>query len=620
MKESKRKIRRTNIRRRTKKTNYRKIQRGGWSEQQDPERIRQLMTNLPKSADSIFTDVRVEFPFNNINMDIIFPATNLNAFMIEKENEYIEPVKIGLSNSIMALKQDKTRNQQILSENPSERPHNIGAIIDEIEVNINRDSILLDHLNSQNQPLNFSIVPSVIDFIVKPEDISQFPKDYDKIVLSNNFDGAYLEEKQSTAGVSEPNIPKEVWFLIKIMKQLGREINGSAIYINDVKQSFEIDAKETLSSGFDAEKPKFKTASNRYGNILREIREKYSGPELDFRKKNFEILACLVEDNVGQAYFLSFIQNILDVSNSGMFIFFEACRDYVIVPEVKNKDGEIEKNVKQRHRDSKALVDQYINFYREKYKYDTTYFGLKQIQENPEDGNFLQYVKNGTTFLITVGTDIIIEFVRIYYIYVRDVGAQGKRIYSMTAALKNPLKPFDRAPGYDNLIMAVIVVKKTVNINTGVITYENNFRWIINQHTLNNMTQSGNMIPDIFLKNLEEVRLEDYSTATKVAKGVTGYFKGVFGGPSAAALPEEEKEADLSSNESFAVPGSGIKIGPLPSANPQQKSAAVAEGEEGEWQQVDYNKYPDDVDVGGRKKNKTRKRSNKRSKKRKAKY
>ena len=298
-----------------------------------------------------------------------------------------------------------------------------------------------------------------------------------------------------------------------------------------------------------------------------------------------------------------------------MFIFFEACRDFVIVPKLVEENGVmIEINVTERHRDFKGAVDQYIKFYREKYNYDTTYFGLKSIQENSEDGNFLQYVKNGTTFLITVGTDIIIEFVRIYYIYVREVNAKGKRIYSLAAALRNPLEPFDRAQSYPNLIMAVIVVKKTVNIITGVINYENNFRWIINQHTLNNMTQSGNTIPDIFLKNFQEVRLKDYSTATKVAKSTTDYFRGLFGGPSAAVdLPEEGK-----GKESFAIPGSGLKLESTQSSSSSSSSsgkptAAAGIEESGEVAQGE---------VGGRKKNKTRKRSikRKRSNKRKTKY
>jgi hypothetical protein len=133
MKHSKRKIRRTNIKKRTKKYNYRKNQRGGWSEKQDPERIRDLMKSFG------FPDVRVEFPFNNINMDITFPAGNLNAFMIEKENEYIETVKRELGDSINASKMKQAKNKQILSEKPSGAPPNIGAIIDEMEANINRD-------------------------------------------------------------------------------------------------------------------------------------------------------------------------------------------------------------------------------------------------------------------------------------------------------------------------------------------------------------------------------------------------------------------------------------------------------------------------------------------------
>ena len=76
MKQSKRKIRKTNIRKRTKKYNYRKIQRGGMLSQVDKIAISDFMQSL--SPDET---VSIMFPYDNIHMDIAFPIKSLDQYI-----------------------------------------------------------------------------------------------------------------------------------------------------------------------------------------------------------------------------------------------------------------------------------------------------------------------------------------------------------------------------------------------------------------------------------------------------------------------------------------------------------------------------------------------------------
>ena len=75
MKQSKRKIKKANIRRTTKKTNYRKIQRGGMLDSHDKTEINSFMQSLRLSPNE---PVLIMFPYENIHMDITFPVKSLD--------------------------------------------------------------------------------------------------------------------------------------------------------------------------------------------------------------------------------------------------------------------------------------------------------------------------------------------------------------------------------------------------------------------------------------------------------------------------------------------------------------------------------------------------------------
>ena len=73
MKQSKKKIRKTNIKRRTKKYNYRKIQRGGMLDPRDKSEISDFMQSFSRDE-----TVSIMFPYDNIHMDIAFPVKSLD--------------------------------------------------------------------------------------------------------------------------------------------------------------------------------------------------------------------------------------------------------------------------------------------------------------------------------------------------------------------------------------------------------------------------------------------------------------------------------------------------------------------------------------------------------------
>ena len=78
MKQSKRKIRKTNIKKRTKKYNYRKNQRGGWGFFSSDPQIITAMMKFPG-----FENIQISFPFKNIQMDISLPDKLLNKALDE---------------------------------------------------------------------------------------------------------------------------------------------------------------------------------------------------------------------------------------------------------------------------------------------------------------------------------------------------------------------------------------------------------------------------------------------------------------------------------------------------------------------------------------------------------
>ena len=94
MKQSKKKIRKTNIKRRTKKTNYRKIQRGGMLSPGDKSAISDFMQSLSRDE-----TVSIMFPYDNIHMDIAFPIKNLDQYINKNyqglRNDELKTINLG---------------------------------------------------------------------------------------------------------------------------------------------------------------------------------------------------------------------------------------------------------------------------------------------------------------------------------------------------------------------------------------------------------------------------------------------------------------------------------------------------------------------------------------------
>ena len=124
-------------------------------------------------------------------------------------------------------------------------------------------------------------------------------------------------------------------------------------------------------------------------------------------------------------------------------------------------------------------------------------------------------------------------------------------------------------------------------------------------------------MPDPILRNLEEVRMSGDNRVIRFLKG------SISRGPpaataananaNAAGFPDQEDQGKLIGNQELNLQEDYIDA----DGNSKPRNPT------GEWQDLPDKYEPEegDVDVGGRKKNKTRKRSNKRkSIKRKAKY
>ena len=180
MKQSKKKIRKTNIKRRTKKTNYRKIQRGGMLSPGDKSAISDFMQSLSQRE-----TVSTIFPYNNIHMDIAFPVKSLD--------------------------QDINKNYGLFRN---------GA----------------PAINLGTADLDFNDIFDVLNFITNDHDVSQLYLEIPEIVKTNLFD----REKGILVPISEPPvgdpIPNMVTYLIKTMKQLARESQGLTIYLDGVIQ------------------------------------------------------------------------------------------------------------------------------------------------------------------------------------------------------------------------------------------------------------------------------------------------------------------------------------------------------------------------------------------------
>jgi uncharacterized protein YihD (DUF1040 family) len=568
MKHSKKKIRKNNIRRRTKKTNYRKIQRGGMLTPGDKSTISDFMQSL--SPDE---NIQIRFPFNNIQMDISLPDKPLNQFIDEWANRScFDQAKRELTDNIMVLNRTMPKP----------------------ESKIERENRILTNLNTQTEtPFNFSVIPNMVIFITNPYDISVIKSKgiYSELVENNNFVGGILQPKQEVAAAQQEEItvPKEAYVLVKLMQQLTREYKIQTIYINGSKQSkFKVDETET---DLPPDAYLYTTVCTGYASLLDNIQRMYKGTALDWSKVNTQILTSFFEDNSFQAYYTKFVKTFLiDTYNGpvdrytgeptgGQFFYSNAYRDGNVLSRIPN-----------------VSIDRYIRTYKDKY-IDSSFFKLDPITENPGDGNFLQYVENITTYLIKVNTNIIIECVKIYYIFLKDIIATA------------------RTPGeedYDGLIIAAIVEKKITDINAGVIHYSSQFRWLITKNTLENIKTNHFNIPDPILRNLEDVRMSGDNRFIRFFKGSTS--RGPPAATAAAGFPDQEEGTLIGNNQQLNL----------------QEDYIDAQGEKkprtptGEWQNPsnEYEPEEGDVDVIGGKKNKTRRKLNKRkrSNKRKAKF
>lgn len=539
MKQSKKKIRKANIRRRTKKSNYRKNQKGGWGFfSRDPQIITDIMKIEPD-----YTNINVSFPFKNIQMDISLPDINLNKALDEW----------GTVTCFNTIKQQLTDTIQLLDRNKQES---------EMRKNIE----ILSNLNIQlASPLNFSEIPDIVKFIANPYDISiigdKTKSTYSELVEKNNYINGLLTPKQqeslsSAAAGQESTIPKEVPFLIRLMQQLTREIDSYFYYINGTKQpKFPIDKEEAKRP---AGTPLYKTACNGYGRLLNNIRQMYRGNQgLEWSKVNIQILYCFLGSSPFENYYsLNFVRNILQPAvaqgSYPEFWYAKAKRDGggSLIPDVS--------------------IDWMIRNYKD-YYIDSKFFKLDPITENAEDGNFLQYVKNGTTVLIKVDTSIIIEVVQIWYIYLTNITAISR----------------DGGSTYNGLVIAAVVEKTITDITGGVVHYSSQFRWLITKSTRDNLLRNNITLPEPILRNFGEIIMSGDDKFTKAVKKV-------FNRSSTTTPPRLSDEgAQIQGHNRISdyVDEKGNLAGP-----------GYWQGEVG----------TEDIEGGG-KKNKTRKRSKKRS-------
>lgn len=552
MKQSKKKNRKANIRRRTKKTNYRKTQRGGWGFfSRDP----QIITDIMKMPG--FENIDVRFPFKNIQMDISLPDINLNKALDEW----------GTVSCFNTIKQQLTDTIRLLERNKQES---------EMRKNIE----ILSNLNIQlGTPLNFSVIPNIVAFITNPYDLSiirdKDKSNYIELVEKNNYIGGILQPKQqessAAAAGQEITIPKEVPFLIRLMQQLTREIDTNIYYINGAKQpKFQIDDTEI---GLPEGTYLYTTAGKGYGRLLNNIRTMYRGDQssLDWSKINTQILYSFLGNSPFEQYYsLNFVRNILQPAvgerSYAAFYYAKAVRDGRggLIPEVS--------------------IDRFIKSYKD-YYIDSKFLKLAPIAESTEDGNFLQYVKNGVTILIKVDTSIVIEVVQIWYIYLTGIEALART-------------PNDE--NYNGLIIAAVVEKTITDITGGVVHYSSQFRWLITKNTLDNLRSNNITLPDPILRNLGEVRMSGDNRVTKA-------FKTVFNRrPTATADGLQETGPALLEQHNLLDDYIDNQGTPLSRQNTIEWND-VSKKPLVTWKQIP------NTDTGGSKKNKTMKKSKKKN-------
>ena len=657
MKQSKKKIRKTNIKRRTKKTNYRKIQRGGMLSSGDKYVISDFMQSLSQSE-----TVSIMFPYDNIHMDIAFPIKSLD--------QYINKNYQGLRN-------------------------------DELKT-----------VSLGETDLDFNDIPNVPNFITNPYDISELSFPTLQIIQRNKFDrkeGILVPISNSEGEL----IPRTVIYLIKTMRQLSRESQGLTIYLDGVKQPKITHASSSVESivGSAFNFTKDPTKPNEINSINVNFIDGQQvlkltiygktepillypiSPNSFSNKSSPEVTATVVPGNVGteetvkievvsdgiKTYTLNmlippyyntctfytslltkiktnFIMNISATSESSQSITekdwntyfyriinsFLADDPYLLYfdtfvrqimnpikgnnePIVSYKQAAIDDN--EARADTEPLKpDYHINHYDDKIQ---RFLKLPKITNT--GSNLLQYITNKVTvFIYTQNSKIIIQVYTVYYIVIGNIQAKGKG--NLTSFF---LGDRQRAPNYYQVVIGCVVLIKTVDIITGTVEYDYEIRWLLNQHTINNMAYNDITMKGFFGNNTRDILLEEDSKyGFNGPKNTHNYNNSNLPGNQipVATLTEPMKTFDdtltvgvsSQSKQSFTDPGSGVQLGSTQSSPGKPTAAAGIEegGEEGEWQYQtnEYEPQEGDVNVGGRKKNKTRKRSIKRSNKRKTKY
>ena len=148
---------------------------------------------------------------------------------------------------------------------------------------------------------------------------------------------------------------------------------------------------------------------------------------------------------------------------------------------------------------------------------------------------------------------------------------------------------------YNGLIIAAIVEKTTTDMIGGVVHYSSQFRWLITKSTRDNLRRNNITLPEPISRNFGEIIMSGDDRFTKAVKKVFNRSPP----PTPRRLSEEGTQIKPHNIISDYIDEQGNVDQP------------------GNWQQIRANNNGDsDDEVGGGKKNKTRKRSNKRSNKR----
>jgi hypothetical protein len=568
MKQSKRKIRRTNIKKRTKKYNYRKIQRGGMLNSGDKALISDFMQRL--SPDET---VSIMFPYNNIHMDIAFPVKSLDQ-----------------------------------------------------DINKNYDSFRkgVPTINLGTADLDFNDIFDVPNFITNDYDVIQLNLDIPEIVRRNIFD----REQGILVPISEQPtgelIPNTVIYLIKTMKQLARESQGLTIYLDGVIQpkiTHDAAAPTAAAANINTDTAPYKNTSAFYGTLLAKIKTNYNISRTNTKSpaitdKNwdiyfYKILNSFLADDPYLPYFDTFVrqisESIIPTNN-----FYDPMFGYR--PSSRDNPDETADN-------EPLKPDWHIQHYDDKIQH---FLKLPKIT-NPGDSNLLQYIKNkATIFIYTQNSKIIIQVYTIQYIVVSNIKAEGKSTFvSFFRGDKGRNKP------YFQIVLGCIVMIKTVDIIKGTVEYDYEIRWLLNQHTINNIEKSGINLQPFFANNVQDILLEEDSTyGLSKPKNTHNYNDPTLPGNriSSPSLREQKQTFnDILTDgfspqpkQSFTDPGSGVQLAPLSSIK-SSSSAAGVEDLSKQYTAESTNTEPGggvaqgvaQGEVGGRKKNKTRKRSKK---------